>query len=70
MNLPIGEQLLQERLRQGKTQKEVAEKAEIDEPRLSRIETGKNRNPTVATLLNLANALGKTIVVSLEEKSN
>lgn len=50
---------------QGLTLAEVAERMGIDAPALSRLETGKMLNPTVATLHKWAEALGQKLDVSL-----
>jgi DNA-binding XRE family transcriptional regulator len=50
---------------QGLTLAEVAERMGIDAPALSRLETGKMLNPTLATLHKWAEALGQKLEVSL-----
>src|SRR5262245_1137706 len=50
---------------QGLSLAEVAERMGIDAPALSRLETGKVLNPTLATLHKWAEALGKTLDVEL-----
>jgi DNA-binding XRE family transcriptional regulator len=50
---------------QGLTLAEVAERMEIDAPALSRLETGKMLNPTLATLHKWAEALGQKLEVGL-----
>ncbi|HEV8061561.1 MAG TPA: helix-turn-helix transcriptional regulator [Gemmataceae bacterium] len=52
---------------QGLTLAEVAERMGIDAPALSRLETGKMLNPTVATLLKWAEALGQKLDVDLSQ---
>lgn len=54
-----------ERESQGLTRAEVAERMEIDAPALSRLETGKMLNPTLATLHKWAEALGQKLDVAL-----
>jgi len=54
-----------ERERQGLTLAEVAERMGIDAPALSRLETGKMLNPTLATLHKWAEALGRELEVDL-----
>lgn len=49
----------------GLTLAEVAERMEIDPPALSRLETGKSLNPTLATLHKWAEALGQKLDVDL-----
>jgi DNA-binding XRE family transcriptional regulator len=50
---------------QGLTLAEVAGRMGIDPPALSRLETGKMLNPTIATLHKWAEALGKKLDVEL-----
>jgi len=50
---------------QGLTLAEVAERMGIDAPALSRLETGKMLNPTVATLHKWAEALGQKLDMEL-----
>ncbi len=50
---------------QGLTLAEVAERMGIDAPALSRLETGKMLNPTLATLHKWAEALGQKLEVDL-----
>ena len=54
-----------ERERQGLTLAAVAERMSIDAPALSRLETGKMLNPTLATLHKWAEALGRKLDVDL-----
>jgi DNA-binding XRE family transcriptional regulator len=48
------------------TLEQVAERAGMDKATLSRLETGKQPNPTVDSLFRVASALGKTISLRLE----
>jgi DNA-binding XRE family transcriptional regulator len=50
---------------QGANLAEVAGRMGIDPPALSRLETGKMLNPTIATLLKWAEALGQKLDVEL-----
>jgi ribosome-binding protein aMBF1 (putative translation factor) len=50
---------------QGLTLAEVAQRMEIDAPALSRLETGKTLNPTLATLHKWAEALGQKLKIDL-----
>src|ERR1700694_5425696 len=50
---------------QGLTLAELAERMEIDAPALSRLETGKMLNPTLATLHKWADALGRKVEVDI-----
>lgn len=53
--------LKQERERQNLTLAQMSRRTGIDQAALSRLETGKNSNPTIDTLYRVAAALGKTI---------
>jgi DNA-binding XRE family transcriptional regulator len=53
------------RARQGLTMGDVGERMGIDPPALSRLETGKMLNPTLATLHKWAEALGQKLDVGL-----
>lgn len=53
---------------QGLTLAEVAERMGMDAPALSRMETGKMLNPTLATLYKWAEALGQKLDVELLPK--
>jgi len=55
------------RERQGLTLAEVAGRMGIDAPALSRLETGKMLNPTLATLHKWAEALGQKLDVDLSK---
>jgi DNA-binding XRE family transcriptional regulator len=46
---------------------DVAERSGIDKGALSRLETGKQLNPTVDTLVRYATAVGKQLVLSLQD---
>ena len=50
---------------QGLTLAEVAERMGVDPPALSRLETGKMLNPTLATLHKWAEALGQNLDLGL-----
>jgi DNA-binding XRE family transcriptional regulator len=54
---------------QALTLAEVAERMGIDPPALSRLETGKMLNPTLATLHKWAEALGQKLEVELSSAS-
>ena len=49
----------------GLTLAEVADRMEINAPALSRLETGKVLNPTLATLHKWAEALGRKLAIDL-----
>jgi transcriptional regulator with XRE-family HTH domain len=53
--------LKQERERQNLTLAEMSERTGIDQAALSRLETGRNSNPTYDTVYRVAAALGKVI---------
>src|SRR5262245_64105163 len=48
------------------TLEQVAERSGMDKAMLSRLETGKQANPTIDSLFRVASALGKTIGLRLE----
>ena len=54
-----------ERMKQGKTQAELAELLDVHEKYISRLETGK-QNATIKTLNKLASALGVDIFIFLK----
>lgn len=63
------EQLKRRRRQLGMTLGEVCRRAEfIDAPALSRLENGKNANPTVETLARVAEALGGELVLQFRVK--
>jgi len=59
----------EERERQGLTLTQVADRMGIDAPALSRLETGKMLNPTLATLQKWAEAIGMKLAVDLSVES-
>ena len=59
--------LKQERERQNLTLAEMSRRTGIDQAALSRLETGKNSNPTLDTLNRVAAALGKVICWSFQD---
>jgi DNA-binding Xre family transcriptional regulator len=74
--VPLGEflalhevmfELKRERERQGLTLAELADRTEIDPAALSRLETGKQANPTLDTLCRIAHALHKVVVCGLRD---
>jgi ribosome-binding protein aMBF1 (putative translation factor) len=56
-----------ERQRQGLSLNDLAERTKLDRATISKLETGKFANPTVATLRRYARALGKQLAWSLED---
>jgi DNA-binding Xre family transcriptional regulator len=56
-----------ERERQKLTLAEMSRRTGIDQAALSRLETGKNSNPTLDTLYRIAAALGKVICWSFQD---
>lgn len=56
-----------ERERQGLSLADMFERTGIDRGALSRLESGQNTNPTIATLMRYARALGKSIDVIVSE---
>jgi DNA-binding Xre family transcriptional regulator len=74
--IPLGELILlhkmiahlkKERIHQGITLAALSARTQIDEATLSRLEAGKNANPTLHTLFRIALALGKVISCSLQD---
>jgi DNA-binding Xre family transcriptional regulator len=74
--VPLGEllalhevmfELKRERDRQGLTLAELADRTGIDAAALSRLETGKQANPTLDTLYRIAHALQKAVVCGLRD---
>src|SRR5687767_14427904 len=63
----VGHWLREERTRQGLSLAELATKTGIDEASLSRLETGRNLNPTVDTLYRVGMALGKEMTLGFGE---
>jgi DNA-binding Xre family transcriptional regulator len=59
-----------ERERQGLSLTDVSERTGIDRGTLSKLETGKVANPTVATLRTYARALGKRLEWSLADATS
>ncbi len=55
------------RQEKGLSLQQLSDLTGISRPALSRIESGDNKNPTLNTLLRIARALGKEIVVSLRD---
>lgn len=59
--------LKKERLRQGMSLARLGELTQIDQAALSRLENGKNTNPTLDTLHRVARALGKVICCTVTD---
>lgn len=59
--------LKHERERQNLTLAEMSKRTGIDQAALSRLETGKNGNPTLDTLYRVAAALGKRICCTFQD---
>lgn len=60
INIHVGKRIAYLRKRQGLLQKDLANLAGIGCPRLSNIETGRNR-PSISSLASIATALGITL---------
>lgn len=58
--------LREERLQQGKTLADVAAASGLAPAVVSRLESGKTRNPTWATITRYAHALGKHLALEIE----
>ncbi len=63
----LAQRLKGERLRQSMSLADLAKKTGIDPAALSRLENGKQANPTVGTLARVASALGKKLICDLQE---
>jgi DNA-binding XRE family transcriptional regulator len=63
---PFVEALKRARAAAGLTLAEVARRCGIDQPALSRLETGHNKNPTLDTLWRYAAAVGRRLVLATE----
>jgi ribosome-binding protein aMBF1 (putative translation factor) len=59
--------LREERERQGLSVTDVAERMGIDKAAVSRLETGRQANPTIETLCRYAAAIGKRIEMTLAD---
>jgi ribosome-binding protein aMBF1 (putative translation factor) len=59
-----------ERLSHGLSLEELARRSQIDKAALSRLEAGKQSNPTVSTLMRYARALDMRLELSLEKRSH
>jgi transcriptional regulator with XRE-family HTH domain len=60
-------ELRRERERQGLSLTDMSERTGLDRATLSKLETGKLANPTLATLRRYAQALGKRLSWSLKD---
>jgi DNA-binding XRE family transcriptional regulator len=63
---PLLEELKRTREAAGLTLAEVSRRCGIDEPALSRLENGHNKNPTLDTLWRYAAALARRLVLATE----
>jgi transcriptional regulator with XRE-family HTH domain len=59
--------LKEERERQGLTLEQVVQKSGLDAALLNRLENDENHDPTVASLMRYAEALGKSLEIRLIE---
>jgi DNA-binding XRE family transcriptional regulator len=64
---PLVEEIRQAREVAGLTLAEVSRRCGIDQPALSRLENGHNRNPTLDTLWRYAAAVGRRLLLTTEE---
>jgi len=62
------EALRDERLTRGISLEQLAMRSKLDKAALSRLEAGKQTNPTVATLMRYARALGMRLTLSLDPR--
>jgi DNA-binding XRE family transcriptional regulator len=63
----VMQQLRAERERQGLSLADVSQRSGIDRAALCRLESGRHANPTIATLMRYARALGKELDVIVRE---
>jgi DNA-binding XRE family transcriptional regulator len=63
---PFVQKIKQARQAAGLTLAEVSRRCGIDQPALSRLENGRNRNPTLDTLWRYAAAVGQRLILSTE----
>ena len=63
---PFVEEIKQAREAAGLTLAEVSRRCGIDQPALSRLENGHNKNPTLDTLWRYAAAVGRRLVLTTE----
>jgi DNA-binding XRE family transcriptional regulator len=63
---PFVEEIKRAREAAGLTLGEVSRRCGIDQPALSRLETGHNKNPTLDTLWRYAAAVGRRLVLTTE----
>jgi DNA-binding XRE family transcriptional regulator len=63
---PFVEEIKRAREEAGLTLAEVSRRCGIDQPALSRLETGHNKNPTLDTLWRYAAAVGRRLLLSTE----
>ena len=63
---PFLEEIKRARETAGLTLAEVSRRCGIDQPALSRLETGRNKNPTLDTLWRYAAAVGRRLVLTTE----
>ncbi len=63
---PLVEEIKRTREAAGLTLAEVSRRCGIDQPALSRLETGHNKNPTLDTLWRYAAAVGRRLVLTTE----
>ena len=61
----LGREIAERRVALGMTQRDLAEKTGIDQPAISRIESGR-ANPSIETLAALASGVGATLSIGLE----
>jgi transcriptional regulator with XRE-family HTH domain len=63
---PFVEEIKRARESAGLTLAEVSRRCGIDQPALSRLENGHNKNPTLDTLWRYAAAVGRRLILSTE----
>lgn len=65
----IQELIFETRVKSGLSQEELAEKLGTSQAVISRLESGIDFNPKLKTIINIFQALGKDIVISLADKN-
>ena len=66
--LDFGRVLKAERERQGLSLADVSDRCGVEKGAISRLENGLNANPTLDTIRRCAEALGKTVTLSLSHE--
>ncbi|KLU60236.1 anaerobic benzoate catabolism transcriptional regulator [Peptococcaceae bacterium CEB3] len=65
----LGQRIREERTRYRLTQEQLAEAAEVNESYVGQVERGE-KNPSLETIVSIANSLGVTLDYLLQEETN